>query len=61
MGSVQMKYTKIMSRYDIGQHIQYRGEWFRIQSFPDAHTILAINLAPTSELPQQVRILITEL
>ena len=52
--------TKI-GKYTLGSKIQYRGEWFQIESFPDGHSIVASNLSDTSDLPKEIRILIAEL
>lgn len=51
----------IVGKHKVGEFFKYKGEWFKISEFPNEHTILAKNLRPTSKLPQQIRILITEL
>lgn len=59
--TLQTNYIAKLGKYRVDQYVKYKGGWFKIERFPDSHTALAKNCASTSDLPQQVRILINEL
>lgn len=59
--TLQTNYIAQVGKRKIGQYIEYKGARYKIERFPDKHTILGSNLDAESEMPQEVRILINEL